>query len=369
MKRIMGKILTTFLLALTFGCLAGCQDTGDIQRYGGRESDIGKEISAEGVSSQDGKNSAKNSSLGLEDDGKSEILLVERSTNFAWGHYDHGLFVDTEGRIYGFDFSRYPTYVEYDENELTFVERLEIIRENSDPVAFFDEKDIKSIMELGETLSAKDEFTEKEKMYDYGQCTLYFYQPKTQELLKVKSTGDVDYLPKNKNAVKISNKYESYMFWHGSSITEAELAGGIPTVYSTRDVKMMNYAAGDGSEWVGKWVLETKAQLKAFAEQSGFPVDEILADDLYPANDECTYFAFVEAAGQKENGGIPRAFWIQGNCLDFLSLDGKSTQEGAYVCHFAEIRKEDLFGVGEDIHDLNGMEWRHLGSEGEYTIN
>ena len=89
--------------------------------------------------------------------------------------------------MYGFDFSRYPTYMPYDENALTFVECLEVIRENSDPVAFLDEEYLQKIMELGETLSAEDEFTEKEKMYDYGQCTLYFYQPKTQELLMVKS--------------------------------------------------------------------------------------------------------------------------------------------------------------------------------------
>ena len=349
MKRILGKILTGILLALTCGCLAGCQDVGDAERYSSKESGLDKEISAEGVVRLDAKDSAKISAQGSESNIKSEIMLVERSTNYAWGHHDHGLFVDTEGKVYGFDFSRYPTYMAYDENALTFVERLEIIRENSDPVAFFDEKDVKSFMELGETLSAQDEFTEKEKMYDYGQNTLYFYQPKTQELLMVKSTGDVDYTPKNKNAKKIAKKYDSYMRWHGASITEAELSNGIPFVYSTDDLKIMNYKVEDGSAWVGKWVLETKPQLKAFAEQSGIPVDEILAGDEYPEYDECTYFVFVEVAGQQESSGNPRAFWIQGNCLDFVSFDWPSAEEEEFVCHFAEVRKEDL---PSDVSDI-----------------
>ena len=356
MKRVMGKFLTTILLALTCGCLAGCQDTGDVQYYGNADT--------EKLSAKDNEDAAKLSAQDNEGDGKSEIMLVERSTNYAWGHYDRGRFVDTEGKIYGFDFSRYPIYVEYDENELTFIERLEIIRENSDPAAYMDEKDVQSIMELGEKLSAKDEFTEIEKMYDYGQNTLYFYQPKTQELLKVKSTGDVDYTPKNKNAKKIASKYESYMWWHGSSITEVEISSGIPTVYSMGDVIMMNFTADDAKAWTGKWALETKDQLKAFAEQSGIPVDDVLANDEYPEDNESTYFVFVEEAGQIENRRNPRAFWIQGNCIDFLSFDGTSNEEGTFVCHLAKIRKEDLFGIDTEMIDLNGTKWKAFdGSE------
>lgn len=358
MKRVMGKFLTAILLVLTCGCLAGCQDTGEVQRYGNAGSDQGMESTGEGASGQGNADATKFSAQDNEGDGKSEIMLVDRSTNFAWGHYDRGLFADTEGKIYGFDFSRYPIYVEYDENELTFVERLEIIRENSDPVGFFDEKDVKSFRELGETLSAKDEFTKEETSYDYGQRTLYFYQPKTQELLKVKSTGDVDYTPKNKNAKKIASKYESYIWWHGSSITEEELSRGIPTVYSTGDVKMMNFTADDAKAWAGKWVLETKDRLKAFAAQSSIPVDDVLEDDEYPEDNESAYFVFVEEAGQKENLRNPRAFWIQGNCIDFLSFDGTSNAEGAYVCHMAKIRKEDLFGIDAEMIDLNGTKWK-----------
>ncbi|MBR6478042.1 MAG: hypothetical protein IKS85_06310 [Lachnospiraceae bacterium] len=357
MKRIIGKILMGAVLVFTVGLLTGCSDVAEISHDGGESSMEGTDTHEDG-NSVEGNVAQNVDAKALGNNEKSEIMLVERSTNFAWGHHDHGLFVDTEGKIYGFDFSRYPTYMAYDENAITFVERLEIIRENSEPVAFFNEKDVQSILELGETLSAEDEFTEEEKMYDYGQRTLYFYQPRTQELLMVKSTGDVDYIPKNKNAKEIAKKYESYMNWHGASITEAELSNGIPTVYSLDDINLMDFTAGDGSPWVGKWVLETKGQLKAFAEQSGIPVNEILADDEYPDDNECTYFIFVEAAGQKEDGGNPRGFWIQGNCIDFVCLDGTGAEEGTFVCHFAEIRKEDLFGVGEDILDLNGIAWK-----------
>ena len=339
MKRFKGKWFAGIILLLACGCLAGCKKTDDVSSQGSQKV----------VSSAEGT---------IAMDGESEILLVERSTNYAWGHHDHGLFVDAQGKVYAFDFSRYPSYMPHSDTALTFVERLELIRENSEELVIFDEEFIREVMGLGESLSPEDEFDEKEKMYDYGQSTLYFYQPKSQELLQVKSTGDVDYTPKNKNAKKIAKLYEKYIERYAKPIAELSYGRGIPTVYSSDDVIMMNFSANDAGEWVGKWVLETKAQLKAFAEQSGIPVDVLLVDDDDAEYDESTYFISVEALGQKENCGNPRAFWIQGSCMDFLCPDGTNTEEGAFVCHLTVVRKEDLFGVGDDLFDLNGTAWK-----------
>ena len=355
MNRALGKILTVFLLVLTCGILAGCSDTGEISRYGSEVNGQGGS-SAEETFSQDDNGSTK----GANGQGgeKGEILLVERRTNFAWGYHDSGVFVDTEGKLYGYDFSRYPAYMAYDENALTFIERLEVIREHSDGVDFFDEEFIQNMIELGEMVSAKDEFNEEEKMYDYGQDTLYFYQPKTQELLRVKSVGDVDYTPKNKNAKKIAQKYENYMKKHEKKISELGIFFNNPTVYSTGDVTMMNFTAEDVSMWVGKWVIETKAQLKTFVKQSAIPVEDVLTDKEDNEYDESTYFIFVEPAGQTENGGNPRAIWVQGNCIDFVSPDGMCAEEGTYVCHIAKVRKEDLPGDVTGILDLDGNAWK-----------
>ena len=354
MKRIMGRILAGAVFVLTIGLLTGCSDAGEVSYHDGEssvEDHYGEDVI---VLDGDGNENAK----ALQNDERGEILLVERSTNHAWGHYDHGLFVDAQGKVYAYDFSRYPAYMPYDENALTFIERLELIRENCDEICSFDEKFVREVMELGGSLSPEDEFKKEEKMYDYGQNTLYFYQPKTQELLMVESTGDVDYTPKNKDAKKIARTYEKYTDLYAQPIANAAYAQGIPTVYSTDDVVMRNYVAEGADAWVGKWALETKAQLKAFAEQSGIPVDDVLADDNDPEYDGCTYFISVEAARQEESCGNPRGIWIHGNCIDFVSPDDTSVEEGKFVCYLAQIYKEDLTADDTDLVDLNGTAWK-----------
>ncbi|MBP5282056.1 MAG: hypothetical protein J6Z22_06110 [Lachnospiraceae bacterium] len=353
MKHFIGKFIAGMTLVLACGFLAGCQDTEDISAQGNQ--DIAS--SAEGTIAQDVKGPAEEKkSINL--DGESEILLVERSTNYAWGCYDKGLFVDTHGKVYPYDFSRYGSAMDVRDFSLSFVERLEIIRENFDAKSFFDEEVLQEVMELGESISAEDEFKEEEKMYDYGQNTLYFYRPETEELLKLQSTGDVDYTPLNKDAEKIAKLYEKHIDKYYKSFSESDVALLGPYVYSRGEVYMTEFTAESAEQWTGKWLVETKAKLREFAAQSGFDVDGVLANEQDEEYEEFDYFIYVEKAGQTEDAKNPIAFWVYGDCHDFISSDKGSAQEGAYICHIAKIYKDRLFRNPAEMKDLNGTSWK-----------
>ena len=140
-----------------------------------------------------------------------EILLVERRFNRAWGHQDCGYFIDTQGCVYSFDFSSSPICVLEDGRTATFPEHLQEIMRTTEEEPIFDEEFVRQISLLGANLSAEDEFAEKHARCDYGQDTLYFYRAETQELLKCKSIGDIDYTPKNPSAAKIAELLEDYI--------------------------------------------------------------------------------------------------------------------------------------------------------------
>ena len=130
-----------------------------------------------------------------------------RWSNMAWGYQDRGYFIDTDGCVYEFNFSESPVGM-IDGQNIEFVDRLKAIREDSESKAVFNEDFVKQISALGANLSADDEFNKISMRRDYGQRTLYFFQPETKELLKCKSIGDYDYLPMNESAARIAELFE-----------------------------------------------------------------------------------------------------------------------------------------------------------------
>ena len=134
-----------------------------------------------------------------------EILLVVRKTNYAWGFYDSGYVIDGRGRIFTYE-NNTPRPLDGEGGDvLSLAEYLDEIRKSDQSEPVFDEDFIQKVRELGANLSPEDEFKEKHKMYDYGQNTIYYFDPETRKLLKCQSTGDVDQTPKNKSAKKIVN--------------------------------------------------------------------------------------------------------------------------------------------------------------------
>ena len=57
---------------------------------------------------------------------KDEIILIERYINHAWGYANEGVFIDSNGGVYSFDFSE--IHGANGETDEQFLDKLQMIR-------------------------------------------------------------------------------------------------------------------------------------------------------------------------------------------------------------------------------------------------
>ena len=199
MKR---KLWVPIILMLACEMLSACQDTGKVT---GSERMPENEETRTVVEQKVDETVVTTTGQEACDDAvipEHEILLVYRYSNSAWGIYNNGYVIDTDGCVYQYDYAKDGFGTVAGEN-VSFTDYLEYILENSKGTPVFDREFVKQIFELGANLSADDQFDQTHEMCDYGQETLYFYQPQTKELLWCESRGDVHYKPQNESAAKI----------------------------------------------------------------------------------------------------------------------------------------------------------------------
>ena len=189
------RIVEMALAILLASCLLyGCSDNAPV---GSKEPTQSTDETDRRTGSTDGQEGKVNA---WEDDEEAEILLVFRCSNYAWGFYDNGYVIDTKGRYHAYD-NDCPRPLDGDEQGDIFslTEYLKVILVMDEGVQVLDEEAVEEISKLGADLTSEDEFTRDHKMYDYGQETIYYFNPSTRKLMQCQSTGDVDEMPKNKS--------------------------------------------------------------------------------------------------------------------------------------------------------------------------
>lgn len=133
---------------------------------------------------------------------KSDIVLIENYSNFAWGYQNSGAFVDFEGNIYEFDLSDIdPVSGEEFVNVLEYRHFNDLL---GDPVGTFDDIDkLWEIVSLADRISEDAEITKKHEMYDAGQRTLYVLNSE-HALVEICSSGDYKRVNTDPNAIMVS---------------------------------------------------------------------------------------------------------------------------------------------------------------------
>lgn len=143
-------------------------------------------------------------------ESEKEVLLVYRRSNYAWGREDRGFIIDTDGYLYEYDFGKTavssPEAADADDPN-SYEARAKYVIDNNEGIPFMNEETVEKIKELGKNVSADDEFEMISEMCDFGQQTVYYYDPDTKELLMCSSQGDCRYTPLNKSAEEISDIY------------------------------------------------------------------------------------------------------------------------------------------------------------------
>ena len=117
---------------------------------------------------------------------EGEIVLISRHVNYAWGYNDAGIFVDSAGYVYTFDFSA--ENIGYG-GRGDLLEKLELLRRWENPVAHVAPAEVDSFVKRSRKISDYDTFREKSLMCDYGEKQLLFCDPDTPNLLVPTATS------------------------------------------------------------------------------------------------------------------------------------------------------------------------------------
>lgn len=138
---------------------------------------------------------------------KSDIVLIEEYSNFAWGYQHSGRIVDLGGNIYEFDL----TDIDPVSGE-ELVKVLEYRHFNGhlgSPVGIFDDKDtLWEILSLADGISENALITEGHKAFDAGQSTLYAMTSE-RALIEIYSDGDYRRVNTDPNAKKIAKMWKN----------------------------------------------------------------------------------------------------------------------------------------------------------------
>lgn len=117
----------------------------------------------------------------------AEIFLIDRYVNYAWGYQDDGIFVDTSGAVYAFDFGI--TTLNSTSDEQLF-EKFDIIRDNTEPITTIDSDTIIELYSLGSQIDPESEFHSKKVAVDAGSHTVSFCNPDTGRKTVCTEYGD-----------------------------------------------------------------------------------------------------------------------------------------------------------------------------------
>ena len=339
------RVVAMALLVLLVSCLlGGCGSA----KTNGKD---GSTQSSDGTDAQTGSGKEN-------EDEKAEILLVYRRSNYAWGFNDNGYVIDTKGRFYAYD-NGCPRPLDGDEGGdiLSLTEYLEVILENDQGVQVF----VEEISKLGADLTPEDEFSNDHKMCDYGQETIYYFNPVTRKLMKCQSTGDVDQKPKNKSAAKIVKLLEKAIRKEAKLAKDTDEVRDVPKVYSMGECFEMEFEVSIISEWTGKWIVKDADQLNDFAAMSGIRVNEILEKMKDARMESPAFFITIENAGKEKQVQNPKAFWVCGECCDFVIDKDKTEAADHFLCRVAAVKGSVLPADLNSIRDLDGQAWKVYG--------
>ena len=143
----------------------------------------------------------RNSNMVNGNDISSKNILIEYSyQNYAWEYKYSGTIICEDGSIYTFKFENPESNEANDTIEKTSENILKHIIENKGTM---NKNDLRQLKE--ELLTINDDTTSKPVANDMGQASIEYYNYDTNEIITLRSTGDLDI---QNNSQNIENVFE-----------------------------------------------------------------------------------------------------------------------------------------------------------------
>ena len=266
----------------------------------------------------------------------AEIFLIDRyEGHVPWVYSDSGLFMDTSGAVYAFDFGMKGSHYTTDDQML---EKFNIIRDNTEPVLVIDYNTLIKLYSLGSKINPESEFDSKTVVYDIGSSTISFRNPYTDRITACIESGGVEGKLKDNNAKKFVKLYQKIL----KDISYYYIK---PLVYTAKDIRLNSVECD--TEMNGKFFLSSDEQLRIFAQQSDTSIDDMLSD--YADYEQGSYVYFVELNSAPANAIIRTG--------DSYKL---SHTNGSGFCNVAAFPRTSGTFTAESIPCTEGGEWQRI---------
>nr|MCR4646970.1 hypothetical protein [Oscillospiraceae bacterium] len=278
---------------------------------------------------------------------EGRVALISRRVNYAWGYDDYGLFVDTAGYVYPFDFrEQYGGLV--GKSELPG--KLDLLRQWSAPVAHIDPADVQAFVESAQKIRNRDSYQSESRMCDYGERQLIFCDPETGEQLMLAEWGDWDKSLTDPNAPAAILKGKAIM----EAVSSVNGAGPELRLYTPEDVPFLELP--NTTHVSGRYYLSFSSQLQLLSDETGIPLAQLTEGMNDHLLDSYAFFVDLEASGTPtailcRDGEI--TILMEGetepHCIVAAFPKGSSTIRGE--CHDMEGRTWTPYEKGDPNHD------------------
>ncbi len=286
---------------------------------------------------------------------EDEIILIKDYQNYAWGHVNRGYFMDTSGDIYCYCFEKALYCMLPPEGKSDIIERLEIIREHTEPCAKVPLSTVRKIYINGMMIPVFSKMLVKGCGYDGGQKSIYSCNPLTNRITKCQSLGDAEKTSLSWNARRIAAIVQEELsdierdYNSGSFVTSKEIT-----------IETKNCEHIDKSK---KYCLFYGEQLKELEKEHDFQLDSMWAK--MDENDKYRYVYLVEFIKTDTPEKVPEAtgvLMVDGN-LDFVvdgdraDAVGNEAGDGQGICYIAAYPYDNITFFPEQYFDWDGQEW------------
>ncbi|MCM1112774.1 MAG: hypothetical protein NC399_05925 [Muribaculum sp.] len=266
----------------------------------------------------------------------AEIFLIDRYTNYAWGYQDHGIFMDTSGAIYAFNFGIMPRKHSASDEQLFL--KFDVIRDNTEPIMTIDSDTMNELYVIGSQIDPESEFHSEPVAMDAGSRRVSFCNPDTGSMTVCTEEGDFQGALSDGFAQKFVELYAEML----KGVTPESTA---PLVYTDEDIHLNSIECN--TEMNGMYFLSSDEQLRILAKQCGVSIDDMLDD--YKDYEQERYVYFVELNTAPANAVL--------RTEDGYKL---SHTEGAGFCNVAALPRSSGSFISDSIPCADGGEWRRI---------
>ncbi len=312
---------------------------------------------------------------------KDKILFVADYSNWAEGYQRMGMFLDSRGDAYYYDFSN--PYSFYDSKDTPLLEKFEMIREYTEPAFNIGTDIMKKIYALGSRLPEKVSFKVENEACDMGQSSLYFVNDKNA-MVEISSGGDNKKTPTDEAALALDAYYDTVL----PLLVEKNKEKTVQCVslFTAEEIGLVNIHS-DGGNYsrikencgqggIGRFVMKDPEAVREMLRYFELPTEsfeDMMEKIPEPDNGIVTYFVEISIAHTGGHIDEVKGIFYQDGMARFIPSDKNRspksdecvTEAIEYFVHIgafpyrSELYAKDLM-LKTKIKDQNGQEWQEV---------